>query len=122
LLAALEQAVADAAADAVVRVVVLGAEGTVFCSGHDLSEMTGGSCESCTDLFGLCSRVMLGLRRSPQPVIARVQRTAYEQLGLGEPAAYERAVAVMTENALSRVAQEGMQAFLQKRNAVRTGD
>jgi enoyl-CoA hydratase/carnithine racemase len=227
LLAELEQAVAHAAAAPSVRVVVLAAEGTAFCSGHDLGEMTGGSRESYEDLFALCSRVMLGLRRLPQPVIARVQGTAtaagcqlvaacdlavaaedatfatpgvkiglfcttpmvplvravppkaalemlltgrpiparralelglvnrvapaatldaavqefidailassplavrlgkrafYEQLALDEAAAYERAVALMTENALSHDAQEGMRAFLQKRNAVWTGD
>ena len=225
LLTELEQALA--AVDPAVRVVVLAAEGTVFCSGHDLGEMTGGTRESYSDLFALCSRVMLGLRRLPQPVIARVQGTAtaagcqlvaacdlavaaeeatfatpgvriglfcttpmvplvraipakpalemlltgrpiparralelgqvnrvvpaaeldagvqefvdavlaaspltvrlgkrafYEQRALDEAAAYERAVDVMTENALSRDAQEGMRAFLQKRRPEWTGE
>jgi enoyl-CoA hydratase/carnithine racemase len=57
------------------------------------------------------------------PLAVRLgKRAFYEQLALGEAAAYERAVAVMTENALSHDAQEGMRAFLQKRNAVWTGD
>jgi len=39
----------------------------------------------------------------------------YDQLGLPEAEAYERAIGVMTDNALRRDAQEGMSAFLQKR-------
>jgi enoyl-CoA hydratase/carnithine racemase len=58
------------------RVVVLGSRGPVFCSGHDLAEMVGRSEEEYGKLFALCSRVMLGLRRLPQPVIARVQGIA----------------------------------------------
>ena len=56
--------------------VVLGSRGPVFCSGHDLSEMVGRTEEEYHALFALCSRVMLGLRRLPQPVIARVQGVA----------------------------------------------
>jgi len=227
LLEELEEAEARTAADPSVRVVVLGGQGKVFCSGHDLGEMTSCSEESYRDLFALCSRVMLGLRRLPQPVIARVQGTAtaagcqlvaacdlavaaeeatfatpgvkiglfcttpmvplvravppkvalemlltgapiparralelglinrvtpadgldaavqelvdavlsaspltirlgkrafYDQLALDETAAYERAVAVMTENAGCHDAQEGMTAFLQKRRPAWKGE
>ena len=226
LLADLEQVIIRTVADSAVRVVVLAARGPVFCSGHDLSEMTGCSEESYRDLFALCSRVMLGLRRLPQPVIARVQGMAtaagcqlvaacdlavaaeeatfatpgvkiglfcttpmvplvravpakpamemlltgkpitarrafelglvnrvvpaneldsavqefvrdilasspltvrlgkkafYEQLALAEESAYERAIRVMTENAVAADAQEGIQAFLQKRRPEWTG-
>ena len=38
--------------------------------------MTGRSEAEYRDLFSACSRVMLRLRRLPQPVIARVQGTA----------------------------------------------
>jgi enoyl-CoA hydratase/carnithine racemase len=75
LLADLETTLTRIAADAV-RVVVLGAAGQVFCSGHDLSEMQGCSETEYHDLFALCSRVMQQVRRLPQPVIARVQGTA----------------------------------------------
>jgi enoyl-CoA hydratase/carnithine racemase len=227
LLSELERAVARAATDEAARVVVLAAKGPAFCAGHDLAEMTGRGEEEYHDLFALCSRVMLGLRRLPQPVIARVQGTAtaagcqlvaacdlavaaeeatfatpgvkiglfcttpmvplvravaakpalemlltgkpisarralelglvnrvvpapgldeavkeltdaicatspltirlgkkafYEQLGRSEEAAYEEAVAVMTENALAHDAQEGMTAFLQKRRPVWKGE
>src|SRR6516164_6157450 len=61
--------------DAKVQVVVIGAKGPVFCSGHDLSEMTGCSEIQYRELFKQCSSVMLSLHRLPQPVIARVQGT-----------------------------------------------
>jgi enoyl-CoA hydratase/carnithine racemase len=198
----------------------------MFCSGHDLGEMVGRSPDEYRALFELCSRMMLKLRRLPQPVIARVQGMAtaagcqlvaacdlavaseeatfatpgvkiglfcttpmvplvraippkpalemlltgqpitarralelglvnrvvppgqldaavqelveaittsspltirigkqafYEQLALDERAAYERASSVMTDNAGRADAQEGMQAFLQKRRPVWRG-
>jgi enoyl-CoA hydratase/carnithine racemase len=220
LLSELEAALARITQDPKVRVVVLAARGPVFCSGHDMSEMTGCTEEAYRELFALSSRVMLGLRRLPQPVIARVQGLAtaagcqlvaacdlavaaeaaafatpgvriglfcttpmvplvravppkvalemlltgrpiparralevglvnrvvppgeldaavqeyldiilalspqvlrlgkaafYDQLALDETTAYERAVTVMTDNALCPDAQEGMHAFLEKR-------
>ena len=76
LLTRLEGAIEGVAADPGARVVVLGARGPVFCSGHDLGEMVGRTEEDYRELFALCTRVMLGLRRLPQPVIARVQGVA----------------------------------------------
>jgi enoyl-CoA hydratase/carnithine racemase len=76
LLGQLEQAIETIATDSKARVVVLAARGSVFSAGHDLSEMVGQSAESYRGLFELCSRVMLGLRRLPQPVIARVHGLA----------------------------------------------
>src|SRR5262245_56302090 len=46
-----------------VRVVVLAAAGPVFCSGHDLAEMTGRTEGEYRDLFHRCSRMMLRLRQ-----------------------------------------------------------
>ncbi|AGA27637.1 enoyl-CoA hydratase [Singulisphaera acidiphila] len=227
LLGRLEETLDAIEADPTARVVVLGAHGPVFCAGHDLSEMTNRSEAEYRDLFAACSRVMLQLRRLPQPVIARVQgmataagcqlvaacdlavastearfatpgvkiglfcttpmvplvraipdkaamemlltgaaisaeralalglvnrvvaageldltiqeltaailamsplvirlgkRAFYELRDLDEPAAYARAVEVMTDNALRHDAQEGFAAFLQKRRPVWTGD
>jgi enoyl-CoA hydratase/carnithine racemase len=76
LLRRLELALQSIAADPTARVVVLASRGSVFCSGHDLSEMVGQDEKAYHHLFALCSRVMLGLRRLPQPVIARVQGVA----------------------------------------------
>src|SRR5436305_5029453 len=76
LLSQMESALASISADDSARVVILAARGQVFCAGHDLGEMVGCSESDYHDLFALCSRVMLGLRRLPQPVIARVQGLA----------------------------------------------
>jgi enoyl-CoA hydratase/carnithine racemase len=57
------------------------------------------------------------------PLTVRLGKAAfYDQLALDEPAAYERATEVMTDNALRRDAQEGMTAFLQKRRPNWTGE
>jgi enoyl-CoA hydratase/carnithine racemase len=76
LLAQLERALQTITADPTARVVVLGSRGPVFCSGHDLAEMVGQTERTYLELFDLCTRVMLGLRKLPQPVIARVQGIA----------------------------------------------
>ena len=76
LLCEMEEAQKRVAADAAVRIVVVAGAGSAFCAGHDLSEMTGRTEEDYRDLFALCARVMLGFRRLPQPVLARVHGTA----------------------------------------------
>jgi enoyl-CoA hydratase/carnithine racemase len=72
----LERALSTIALHPTARVVVLGATGPAFCSGHDLAEMVGKTEKDYRTLFDLCTRVMLGLRRLPQPVIARVHGIA----------------------------------------------
>lgn len=76
LLDEFERTLAAIAADRSVRVVVIAASGPVFSSGHDLKEMTGRSAAEYESLFARCTRVMQGLRRLPQPVIAAVQGLA----------------------------------------------
>src|SRR5262245_48744191 len=76
LLADLEAALEQIGADKAIRVVVLAARGPVFCSGHDLGEMTGCSEATYRELFERCAGVMLGLRRLSQPVVARVHGMA----------------------------------------------
>lgn len=72
----LDNALSRIASDASAKVVVIAANGPVFCSGHDLTEMTGRSELQYRELFSNCSRMMIKLRQMPQPVIARVQGTA----------------------------------------------
>jgi len=104
LLAQLSNALRQIAADASVRVVVIAAEGKAFCAGHDLQEMLAMAGETRAPrqsdpspqtlaspqtlpspqtappgleaLFAQCSRLMMGIQRMPQPVIARVHGLA----------------------------------------------
>ncbi|MGH8666896.1 MAG: enoyl-CoA hydratase, partial [Burkholderiales bacterium] len=77
VLDALEPALDRLAADRDVRVVVIAAAGKAFCPGHDLKEMASErNPEFVGALFAKCCRIMLGLTRMPQPVIARVHGIA----------------------------------------------
>ncbi|MBV9304457.1 MAG: enoyl-CoA hydratase [Acidobacteriaceae bacterium] len=58
------------------QTVILAAAGSVFCSGHDLSEMVDRSVSDYRRLFDVCSDLMLKIQSIPQPVIAEVQGTA----------------------------------------------
>src|SRR5437016_7828426 len=51
------------------RAVILAAAGKVFCSGHDLSEMTGRDINAYRRIFDVCSDLMLKIQAIPQPVI-----------------------------------------------------
>lgn len=59
-----------------VRIVIVRAEGSVFSSGHDLSEMVEGSAVFYRAIFGACTEMMEAIRALPQPVIAQVQGMA----------------------------------------------
>ncbi len=77
MLAALQAALDDIAANPEVRVVVLAAKGRGFCGGHDLKQMRAKPDRAYyQSLFETCSRMMLSLIRIPQPVIAKVQGMA----------------------------------------------
>lgn len=82
MLARLSMAFTEAADDSRVRVVVLAATGPVFCSGHDLKEMTAARTmadkghEAYQQLFAACASVMELIVRNPKPVIAEVAGTA----------------------------------------------
>jgi enoyl-CoA hydratase/carnithine racemase len=62
--------------NAELRAVILAAVGKVFCSGHDLSEMTGRDINQYRRLFDVCSELMMKVQSIPQPVIAEVQGVA----------------------------------------------
>jgi enoyl-CoA hydratase/carnithine racemase len=59
-----------------IRAVILAAAGKVFCSGHDLSEMTGLSIDEYRRIFAVCADLMMKIQAIPQPVIAQVQGIA----------------------------------------------
>jgi enoyl-CoA hydratase/carnithine racemase len=58
------------------RAVILRAAGKVFCSGHDLGEMTGRDIAEYRRIFDVCSELMLKVQAIPQPVVAEVQGIA----------------------------------------------
>ena len=65
------------ARDTSIRVVIIAANGRVFCAGHDLSEMEAEtSAAAIGAMFKQCSHLMMSLTRLPQPVIAKVQGMA----------------------------------------------
>jgi enoyl-CoA hydratase/carnithine racemase len=78
LIAALSSALAGAAADRRVRVVILAAEGKVFSAGHDLKEMAAHRGDDdrgrawFAHILSRCSELMLAIVRHPKPVIAEV--------------------------------------------------
>jgi enoyl-CoA hydratase/carnithine racemase len=77
LIAALQGAADELAADPAVRVVVLAGSGPAFCAGHDLREMRARpDPDYYRDLFARCTRMMLSLAELPQPVVARVHGVA----------------------------------------------
>ena len=77
MLAALQSALDDIAADPAIRVVVIAANGKAFCPGHDLKEMLANRTQEFVgSLFDNCCKVMMSITRMPQPVIARVHGIA----------------------------------------------
>ena len=73
----------DAARDnSDVRVIILAAEGPVFCAGHDLNELTAGrqnadrGCAYFTKILYQCSSVMQKIVACPKPVIAEIDGVA----------------------------------------------
>jgi enoyl-CoA hydratase/carnithine racemase len=77
MLAALQAALDDIAADKGVRAVIIAGAGKAFCAGHDLKEMRAREERAHhTWLFKTCGRVMTTIARMPQPVIARVHGIA----------------------------------------------
>ena len=86
MMSALSAALADAAADPAVRVIVLAANGPVFCAGHHLKEMTAAREDPVnvgdrgrayfTRVMAQCSALMSAIPAHPKPVIAEVAGTA----------------------------------------------
>jgi enoyl-CoA hydratase/carnithine racemase len=82
MIRALDEAIAAAAADPSVRVVILAAEGPAFCAGHDLKELTaaraGGDRGRAffEETMTSCARMMTAIVRCPKPVIAEIAGVA----------------------------------------------
>jgi len=77
LLDALQQALDDIREQPAIRVVVLTANGPVFCAGHDMKQLRQNRREEYYQrTFQKSSGIMMSLMGLPQPVIARVQGPA----------------------------------------------
>jgi enoyl-CoA hydratase/carnithine racemase len=77
LLGELQQALDDIAKDETVKVVVISANGPVFCAGHDLREIRANPGRQYYErVFAQNSKLMLSIVRLPQPVIAQVHGVA----------------------------------------------
>ncbi|KAL7516460.1 hypothetical protein ACHAWX_001474 [Stephanocyclus meneghinianus] len=72
MLEALQKQLNEIADEEAVKVLIIGASGKAFSSGHDLGEVQTNTHE----LFKKCSEVMMSLNTLPQPVIAMVQGIA----------------------------------------------
>jgi len=77
LLTELHQLLTEASESRTVKVVVIGHEGPVFSSGHDLKELTRQrGTEFHKEVFDMCSEVMKLVQDVPMPVIAKVNGLA----------------------------------------------
>ncbi len=81
MLRRLGDVVAEASADASVRVIVIAANSAdtrVFCSGHNLKEIMDmrNNAPALQELFRTCSEVMAAITRSPKAVLCKVDGLA----------------------------------------------
>ena len=82
MLDALHDAIKRLSEDSLIKVVILSANGPVFCAGHDLKELTAARSQPdrgrafFDKTMTKCSQVMQAIIACPKPVIASVQGTA----------------------------------------------
>ena len=82
MMSILEDEIKEASANKSIKVIVLAAKGNVFCSGHDLKEITAArenkdsGEEFFQHLFDSCSALMQLIVNTPQPIIAEVDGVA----------------------------------------------
>ncbi|HUD77551.1 MAG TPA: enoyl-CoA hydratase-related protein [Streptosporangiaceae bacterium] len=69
----LAEAIEDAMADELVRVVILTGHGRTFCSGGDISTMKRQPAEASADRLAAAQRVIRAIWRGPKPVLAAVE-------------------------------------------------
>ena len=82
MMESLTKELSEAAIDDSVRVIILSAEGSIFCAGHDLKEITQARNNEDSGhayfkkLFNTCSELMQLIVNNPKPVIAEVNGIA----------------------------------------------
>src|SRR5579872_3485828 len=76
LMLELTQCLDEIGRDPQVRTIILRGAGKAFCSGHDLSQMTGRNINEYRRIFDVCSALMTKIQEIPQPVIAEVHGIA----------------------------------------------
>ncbi len=77
LLNELQRELSEISTNKSIDVLIIGANGNSFCSGHDLKELRSNESEKIIPLiFNLCCEIMQLIIELPQPVIAQVQGTA----------------------------------------------
>ena len=81
--------------------VILGAQGMVFSTGHDINEMLGRELAGMRALMHACTRLMQLIHNIPQLVVAKVQGPA---IGAGCQLALSCDMVVMSEKAFFRTA------------------
>jgi 2-(1,2-epoxy-1,2-dihydrophenyl)acetyl-CoA isomerase len=89
---ALADAIETADADAAVRVIVLTGAGPAFCSGGDITTMKRMAPEQAIERTQLAQRVIRAIWRTPKPVLAAVEGSAFGA-GTALAAACDRVVA-----------------------------
>ena len=78
----LHQCISDASSNNSVKVIIIAAVGDVFCSGHNLKDITKARAnaddgkEYFSDLFDLCSSLMQMITTCSKPVIAEINGVA----------------------------------------------
>jgi enoyl-CoA hydratase/carnithine racemase len=76
-IAALQGAFDELAEDKTIKVIILAGNGPIFSSGHDLMEIREDySYPGMPALYSQCSNMTITMRKQPQPIIAKVHRTA----------------------------------------------
>jgi enoyl-CoA hydratase/carnithine racemase len=82
MIAELHTELDELADDAQVRAVVIAANGTAFCAGHDMKELTARRADQdrgrayFAELMNACSAMMQAVVQLPKPVVAAVQGVA----------------------------------------------
>ncbi len=77
LMQALDAELAAIGDDPAIHAVIIGANGSAFCAGHDLREIRANPTRADYQaVFALCSRLMQRIVGLPKPVIARVHGVA----------------------------------------------